>query len=267
MNNTDLLAHYDDIMRRNTFVAGYDREQTPRLSRFTTRTRTRRMIIWHRLSPTNAAETIDAEWKLTQGHATQLMWKLYRHDAAHDEVRSALLARGYREKDHSTLMTIGVNELLANLPTPSASITVRQLTTPESLDAYQDIWDEVWPDEPNASYVNDYRALLRVDDPGVVFFAGFAADDTPVTTGYLFHHPGHDFALLCGGTTQPQWRGQRAYTATLAARANAAKTRGVAFLAVEASPESEPILKRLGFIERSRLAFFEKELVVASGSA
>jgi hypothetical protein len=215
------------------------------------------MIIWHRLTPTNAAEVIDAEWKSTQGHAAELMWKLYDHDAAHDKIRDALLVRGYREKDHSTLMIVGVNELLASLPPTPQSITVRQLTTPESLDAYQDIWDEVWPDEPNASYVEDYRVLLRESDPGIVLFAGFAENDTPVTTGYLFHHPGHSFALLCGGTTKTKWRGQRAYTSTLIARANAAKARGVEYLAVEASPESEPILKKLGFVELSRLAFYE----------
>jgi hypothetical protein len=260
MDQSALLALYDDVMRRNTIVAGYDREQTPQLSRFTTRTGSRRMIIWHRLSLENAVPTIDAEWESTQGRAAELTWKLYRHDSAHDEVRDALLARGYREKDHSTLMTTSVDDLLANLPSPPESITVRQLTTPESLDAYQEIWDEVWPEEPNASYVDDYRVLLRENDAGIVLFAGFAQNEEPITTGYMFHHPGHNFALLCGGTTKTKWRGQRAYTSTLVARANAAKARSVEFLAVEASPESEPILKRLGFVERSRLAFYERHL-------
>lgn len=260
MNSSALLALYDDVMRRNTIVAGYDREQTPLLSRFTTRTGSRRMIIWHRLSADNAAATIDAELESTQGRAAELMWKLYRHDSAHDEVRSALLARGFREEDLSTLMTISVDDLLASLPSPPASISVRQLTTPESLDAYQHIWDEVWPNEPNASYVDDYRVLLREKDSGIVLFAGFANSDEPVSTGYLFHHPGHKFALLCGGTTKTKWRGQHAYTSTLVARANAAKARGVEFLAVEASPESEPILKRLGFVELTRLAFYEMKL-------
>jgi hypothetical protein len=257
MKSPDLLARYDDVMRRNTVVAGYDREQTPFVSRFTTRTGTRRMIIWHQLSPTNAAAMVDAEWALAQNRVTVHMWKLYRHDAAHDEIRNALLARNYREKDHSTLMTIGVNDLLAALPPTPPSMTVRQLTTPESLNAYQEIWDEVWPEEPNASYVDDYRALLRENDPGIVLFAGFADGNVPVATGYLFHHPGDIFALLCGGTTKTKWRGQRAYTSTLNARASIAKARGVEYLAVEASPESEPILRRLGFVELSKLAFYE----------
>jgi hypothetical protein len=257
MNSTDLLALYDDVMRRNTVVAGHDREQTPFVSRFTTRTGTRRMIIWHGLSPIKAAAIVDAEWALARDCTAVHMWKLYRHDAAHDEIRDALLARGYREKDHSTLMTIDVNELLATLPSMPHSINVRQLTTPESLDAYQEIWDEVWPEEPNASYVDDYRALLRENDPGIVLFAGFAEGNVAVTTGYLFHHPGEIFALLCGGTTKTKWRGQRAYTSTLIARATVAKARGVEYLAVEASPESEPILKRLGFVELSKLAFYE----------
>jgi hypothetical protein len=118
----------------------------------------------------------------------------------------------------------------------------------------------VWPDAPNSRYVNDYRALIERNEPGILFYAGFAVNDEPVTSGYMFHHPGDAFALLCGGTTKAAWRRQHAYTRMLAIRAHAALERGASYLAVEASPESKPILARLGFTALSTLAFYEKHV-------
>jgi hypothetical protein len=259
----NLLTRYDDEMRRNTVVAGYDREQTPSVSRFTTRTQSRRLIIWHRVDREDVARVADEEWLLVQDNAKELMWKLYAHDSAHDELRAALLARSFSEKDHSTLMVTSVDSLIERIVDTQPmqrTIAAKRLTTPESLDAYLDIWNDVWPDEPNASYVDDYRVLLRENDPGIVFFAGVSENEEPVSTGYMFHQPGSAFGLLCGGTTKTNWRKKHAYTATLVARAHAARERGATFLAVEASPESEPILRRLGFAAISTLAFYERSV-------
>jgi hypothetical protein len=261
VSDNDLLTRYDDEMRRNTIVAGYEREQTPFVSRFTTRTKSRRFIIWHHIPTQHVARVIDKEWAHVHGRAKELMWKLYAHDNAHDALRDGLLQRGFAEKDRSTLMVASVDALIAalsNAQRDGSTIVAKQLSTPESLDAYLDIWNDVWPDEPNASYVDDYRILVRDNDPGIVFFVGVTPHDEPISTGYMFHQPGDAFGLLCGGTTKTRWRNQHAYTATLIARAHAAKARGASFLAVEASPESEPILSRLGFVALSTLAFYER---------
>ena len=76
----------------------------------------------------------------------------------------------------------------------------------------------------------------------------------------MFHAPQAPFALLCGGATKAAWRNRHAYSEMLAARAKCAQQRGAAYLAVEASPQSQPILERLGFERLSTLLFYEKEL-------
>ncbi len=259
-----LLALYDDTMRRNACVAGCMREQTAEVSRYTTSTGSQRYIMWHDFAAADAARVIDAELHAAQGNAGVLMWKLYAHDVAHGALRSGLIARGFAENDHCTLMAVPVAALLDALPRNDpgrdTDLTVRQLTTADELDAYQNIWDDVWPDAPNARYVNDYRVLIASGEPGIVFFAGFAANDSPVTSGYLYHHPGQPFALLCGGTTKAAWRRRHAYTRMLAARARAAALRSARYLAVEASAQSRPILERLGFVPLSTLAFYEKHI-------
>jgi len=261
MSPAALLALYDDTMRRNAHPAGMTPELLPQLSRYTTSSGSQRFVMWHDFAEADAAAQVDAELAAVRGQAAVLMWKLYRHDAAHDALRAVLTARGFEENDHSTLMAAPVAAVRTALATAApAGITTRQLLTVADLDAYQEIWDDVWPGAPNARYVNDYKTRIEANDPGVVYFAGFAPDGEPVTAGYMFHHPGDPIALLCGGTTKAAWRRRHAYSAMIAARADAAAARGVQFLAVEASPESEPILVRLGFVPLSKLMFFEKAI-------
>lgn len=68
-----------------------------------------------------------------------------------------------------------------------------------------------------------------------------------VSAAWLEINPGTDFGGLWGGSTLEQWRGRGIYKALVAARARVAATRGVKYLQVDASADSEPILRRLGF--------------------
>ena len=267
MNSSELLTLYDETMRRNANVAGCVREQSAHTCRYTTATGSLRYIMWHDLNDELAAAVVEDELAAVRGAAKVLMWKLYAHDVAREALRAHLLARGFEENDHSTLMACSVDAVLAALPVDhgnaksgESSLDVRELTTAASLDAYQEIWDDVWPDAPNAHYVDDYRDRLEHRDPGIVFFAGFTASNEPVSSGYMFHAPDAPYALLCGGTTKASWRRRHAYTSLLGARAQRAQLRGASYLAVEASPESKPILARLGFTPLSTLAFYEKHI-------
>lgn len=259
-----LLAEYDDTMRRNAQVAGAHVEALPHLSRCTASSGSQRLILWHDFASVDAARHVDTELGAVSGHAGVLMWKLYAHDAAHDALRAALLARGFAENDPCTLMAATVETVLAALPSErTGELEARQLTRPAELDAYQAIWDDVWPDAANARYVSDYRHLVERREPGVAFFAGYAASGEAVTSGYLFHHAGDSFALLCGGATKVAWQRRHAYTLMLAVRARAAAARGARHLAVEASAESRPILARAGFRALSSLMFYEKAISAA----
>jgi GNAT superfamily N-acetyltransferase len=75
------------------------------------------------------------------------------------------------------------------------------------------------------------------------------ADGEVVSAAWLvFFRPGADgFARLLGGSTLPKWRGRGIYRALVAARAQRAAARGVKYLHVDASDDSAPILRRLGF--------------------
>jgi GNAT superfamily N-acetyltransferase len=68
-----------------------------------------------------------------------------------------------------------------------------------------------------------------------------------VATGWIEFRPGSQFAGLWGGATLREWRGRGIYRALVARRAQLAAAREVPYLQVDASSNSAPILRRLGF--------------------
>ena len=59
---------------------------------------------------------------------------------------------------------------------------------------------------------------------------------------------GTEFASLWGGSTLEAYRGRGIYRALVARRAALARDAGSAYLQVDASDMSRPILERLGFV-------------------
>jgi hypothetical protein len=259
MIDHNLLALYDHTMREHAHPAGLTREASECTARYTTESGSLRYILWHRFDEAIAPSVVADELSAVRGSAASIMWKVYAHDEPSSALVPHLLAGGFERENEYTnaLMMTAVDDVLARLAAePPSHLEVRQLVTAQSLGAYQSIWDAVWPESPNERYVSDYRTLAARCDPGVQFFAGFDGTE-PVTSGYMFHHPGDPIALLCGGATKAEARGRGAYRAMLRVRAHAARKRGAQYLAVEASPDSEPILRRSGFKALSSLCFYE----------
>jgi GNAT superfamily N-acetyltransferase len=75
------------------------------------------------------------------------------------------------------------------------------------------------------------------------------AGDVAISAGRVDFPDGSDFASLWGGGTLPAWRGRGVFRSLVAYRARLAQERGYRYLQVDASPDSRPILQRLGFTE------------------
>jgi hypothetical protein len=174
-------------------------------------------------------------------------------------IRRVKDAAGFSQETPSTQMFARPDALIERISKVenSAKSSVRELTRPEEMDHYLPIWTECFPDQDQSLDVNDHKALLRAGEKGVRFFACFDGD-TAISSGYMFHQPGDPMALLCGGATRSAWRKRGAYLALIAMRAHVAKAAGVSTLCVDASPQSAPILQRLGFIANDEVIFFEK---------
>jgi GNAT superfamily N-acetyltransferase len=124
---------------------------------------------------------------------------------------------------------------------------VRKAATAADLHAIAGLESEVWGED--LSWMGEELIARRASDPGEVMFFTVTDDATgqAVSAAWTVFYPGTDFAYLAGGSTLDAWRRQGIYRALVAVRAQRAAARGTRFVMVDASDDSAPILRRLGF--------------------
>ncbi len=108
------------------------------------------------------------------------------------------------------------------------------------------VHDEVFGGDHRATGADIVAALGQQPRPVQAVVA--MAAETPVSAARVEFPERSDFASLWGGGTRPAC-GRGVFRALVAYRAALARDRGYRYLQVDASPDSRPILQRLGFTE------------------
>ena len=106
--------------------------------------------------------------------------------------------------------------------------------------------ETIWGD--GRTWLADMLESERAVDPDALTVVVAEAAGEVVCAGWIRFRRETEFASLWGGGTLPEWRSRGIYRALVAYRANLAASRGVRYLQVDASPDSRPILERLGFV-------------------
>ena len=172
-------------------------------------------------------------------------WKHYSHDQPPD-LPDRLRAAGLVPEPPETLMVAEVAELDLDVP-PLPGVDVVLVDDEDGIAAMGRVHEAVFGGEHSA-IAGVLRAGLAQRPrtmQGVVASAG----GEPVAAGRVDLTPGTDFASLWGGGTLAGWRGRGVFRALVSRRAALAAERGFRYLQVDASADSRPILRRLGFVE------------------
>lgn len=208
-------------------------------------------VFWCDLDEASADEAIAASVEAFRGTGRAWEWKHYGYDRPPD-LPARLRVAGF-EPDQEEALVIGevatVRERLAGASAPEG-VTIRRLREDaEGRDAdfggIGALLAAVWHEDP-ADYVAGHRAAQDADPDGVSTWLAVADDGAVVCAARAHFHAGTEFASLWGGSTLEAWRGRGIYKALVARRADEAAERGLRFLQVDASPDSRPILERLG---------------------
>jgi hypothetical protein len=248
MDRQAVLAAFDEQVRRRPAAEapGECVERDEGVVRFVAGEGERSAVTWSGLAEETAdaviAATIDRFVRLGVG---AWEWKHYSYDRPADLPRR-LLAAGFTAEPAEALMVAEIQDLALVVP-PPAGVRLRPVTEPRGVDALVRVHDEVFGEDHAALG----RALLTrfARRPLTVAAVVAMAGDTPICAGRVEFHTGTEFASLWGGGTIPTWRGRGVFRSLVAYRAALASARGFRYLQVDASPESRPILKRLGFIQ------------------
>jgi GNAT superfamily N-acetyltransferase len=170
-------------------------------------------------------------------------WKTHGHDLPAD-LPQRLLTAGFVAEEEETLL-IGVAAEMAAEPAPPDGVVLRQVTTATDMRRIAEMESAVWGEDQSRLGDDLIRRVATGPDEVAVMVA--EAGGRVISAAWLVFRPGTDFAGLWGGSTMPEWRGRGIYRALVACRAQRATARGVRYLQVDASKDSSPILRRLGF--------------------
>jgi GNAT superfamily N-acetyltransferase len=203
-------------------------------------------VTWSELDAGTADGVIADQVAFFRSRAERFEWKLYSYDQPPD-LGERLLAAGFVGEDAESLMVADAGQIAGHAGTGDIlpdGVRLVTVTDEAGLDLMIELHDQVFGADPQlrAALV----AQLRSPETTVMLLA--MAGDEPVCSARVEFGAGTDFAGLWGGGTLRQWRGRGIYRALVGYRARLAVDRGYRYLQVDASPESRPILERLGFV-------------------
>jgi len=152
-------------------------------------------------------------------------WKTYGYDEPAD-LPGRLRAAGFVPEDPETVV-VALTTAIAAAPVLPDGVTIRQVTADKDMRRIGAMESEVWHTDREWTGEHLIREIAAAPDDYIVLTA--------------------EAAGLWGGATLAEWRGRGIYRALVARRAQLAAARGVRYLQVDASSDSAPILRRLGF--------------------
>jgi GNAT superfamily N-acetyltransferase len=203
-------------------------------------------IIWTDLGSADADAVIAEQIAIFAGRAQPFEWKLYDYDQPAD-LAGRLRAAGLVAEEPESFMVAEVAPVLEQLRSAGAPAGVRvdRVTDPAGVAKMNEVSELVF-EEDRSELKESILAQLRTAPEMTGLFVAMAGD-VPVCAARIEFLPDTEFAGLWGGGTLPEWRGRGIYRALVRYRAELADQRGYRYLTVDASPDSRPILERLGF--------------------
>ena len=177
-------------------------------------------------------------------------WKTRCHDTPAD-IADRLIAAGFIAEERETVLMASAKEISRQSAPAPTGVVVRRTTADEDI---RRIVTMKLEDEPfDGGEVLNWLAddlILRLhsgQDELAVFVA--EAGDQMVAAAWMAHEPGAKVAGFWGGSTLTAWRRRGIYRSLVTQRSRLAVACGAQCLHVDASDNSCPILKKLGFVE------------------
>ena len=172
-------------------------------------------------------------------------WKTYDYDEP-DDLGARLEAAGFVKEDDEALILGEAAPLAAQDLALPDGVVVRAADSDEDFERMRAMLEDGLGRGPQAWVsglaLREWAAEPESMDVVVVE----ESREGPVLCAARAEYDASRFTGLWGGSTLPEWRGRGLYRATLLHRARLGLDRGKDYVRVDASPDSEPILRRLG---------------------
>jgi len=243
---TSLLAAYNEQVRRSPPArpGGERVEQDEHVTRIVGDDWSG--VIWSDLTEANADRVIAEEIDRFARHGRRWEWKHFSYDQPAD-LPARLVAAGFRAEDEETLLVAEIADLELGAPPPEG-IVIRVVSDANDIELLVRAEQDAFGTDGDSSVGRALAAALEQDPPAAAGLLALAGGAPVAAARVAFERP-TEFAMLLGGGTLPGWRRRGIYRALVARRAALAAAAGFRYLQTDSSPESRPILARLGFVE------------------
>lgn len=171
-------------------------------------------------------------------------WKTYDYDEPAD-LPQRLVRAGFVAEDPEALILGDAKPLAAQEISLPDGVTVRAADERADFERMRVMTETVWG-EPAEWVTTSLADRWEREPESVDVVLVEESRDGPVLCAARSEYDDSPFVGLWGGSTRQEWRGRGLYRATLLHRARLALERGKPYVRVDASPDSEPILRRLG---------------------
>ncbi len=201
-------------------------------------------VVWSDLDAASADAAIAEQIARFATLGRDFEWKLYSHDQPAD-LGQRLIAAGFRPGQEEALLFADAAELPTEIALPEG-VRLLRVTDAAGVRLVVRAHEEAFG-ETHSSL--ERRLLTQLtEEPESMAAVVAMAGEIPICAGRVELSPGTRFASLWGGGTAPAWRGRGVYKALVAYRTRLAIERGYRYLQVDALPDSQTILSRLGFV-------------------
>lgn len=244
MNKSQMLALFDQDQRIDVQYPDMRRELAPNVVRhIDTSGSGEGMIIYSQLNESNAEDAIREQVTYFESIGQDFEWKVYDYDTPSD-LKDRLGSYGFIVEDVEAIMVLDLKDAPEILRQPVRH-DVQRITDPGKISDVLTVKQQVWNED--FSWLGRYLAGALRDHPDQLSAYVAYVDRQPASSARIYFPEHSQFASLWGGATLSRFRKRGLYTALLAVRAQEAKSRGVRYLTVDASPMSRPILEKYGF--------------------
>ncbi len=203
-------------------------------------------VIWSDLDAASADAAIAEQVAFFGDRGQEFEWKLYDYDEPGD-LADRLVAAGLVAEDPESFVAAEVGAITEALREASLpdGVRIERVTDAAGVETMNSVQELVFGEDRSELVASTLAQLEAAPEFTGLFVV--LAGDLPVSAARIEFLPETEFAGLWGGGTLPQWRGRGIYKALVRRRAELAAERGYKYLTVDASPDSRPILERLGF--------------------
>lgn len=179
-------------------------------------------------------------------------WKVHDFPAGtRQELEKVLPQEGFHQYRKTRLLYMPIEQRV----TPASSIEIKKLKPQDGMDVVREISLEVWGEVSETLMNALYESIRQNHTRTHIYLTRVRGETEWASVGWVQFYG--KIGYLFGGSTRAKFRGMGTYRTLVAARMEEAARAGMKFVTSECTPDSERVLRGLGFHDAGTATVFE----------